>query len=53
MLYYSCVLTAQQLFLILTAYVQYNFYMCMSQVTSSHFTKYFVTHIPSISHHAQ
>jgi hypothetical protein len=25
----------------LTAYVQYNFYMCMSQVISSHFAKYF------------
>jgi hypothetical protein len=26
---------------LLTAYVQYNFYMCMSQVASSYFAKYF------------
>jgi hypothetical protein len=24
-----------------TTYVQYNFYMCLSRVTSSHFVKYF------------
>jgi hypothetical protein len=41
MLYCSYFLTAWQFFLILTAYVQYNFYMRISQVTSSHFAKYF------------
>jgi hypothetical protein len=33
-------------YFLFTAYVQYYFYMCMSQVTSSHFARYFCDTYP-------
>jgi hypothetical protein len=40
--YIAPILTACQFFnFLFIAYVQYNFYMCIARVTSSHFAKYF------------